>query len=116
MNSSSSSSDGSDSEDENLDRAKVCKVTENNEIDAECDLKSAWCQNEDSKDFYLSGEKVRGVPWPDICLPLRLYHQLFSFQRQGVQWMASLHTNGIGGILGDGTFAEHSCAIRILSV
>lgn len=67
------------------------------------DPESAWCRKEGSDDFYLSRQKRSDVDWPELCLPGALYHQLYNFQRQGVQWMATLHSGGIGGILGDGT-------------
>ena len=104
----SSSSDDSDSEEERLDDSVKVSANEDDEAG---DVKSAWCQNEGSKDFVLSAEKVPGVHWPELCLPFKLYHQLFSFQQQGVQWMASLHTKGIGGILGDGT-----CSTRVTTL
>ena len=62
---------------------------------------SAWCQKEGSNDFCLSQKKRPDVDWPDLHLPGPLYKQLYSFQRVGVQWMATLHAGGIGGILGD---------------
>jgi len=52
-------------------------------------------------DLHLSGE-TDGARWPRVRLPLALYDKLFRHQRIGVQWMASLHGNEIGGgILAD---------------
>lgn len=85
-----------ENEDENVDR----NCTKNNENDS-LDPSSAWSQKNDSTDFFLSSGKRPDINWPELSLPKDLYEQLFSFQRQGVQWMASLHTVGIGGILGD---------------
>jgi hypothetical protein len=52
-------------------------------------------------DLHLSGD-ADGVRWPRVRLPLALYDKLFRHQRIGVQWMASLHGNEIGGgILAD---------------
>lgn len=102
MDSSSSGDSSDDNADSDSDeRTKKTSLTKDKN-----DFNSAWCQNEGSKDFVLSADKVLGVPWPELCLPCKLYHQLFGFQRQGVQWMASLHQNGIGGILGDGTWVN----------
>lgn len=69
--------------------------------DGSQDMTSAWARKLGSTDFILSSEKLPGSSWPNFCLPSPLYQQLFSFQRQGVQWMSSLHCAGIGGILGD---------------
>jgi SNF2 family DNA or RNA helicase len=62
---------------------------------------SAWVRESHSKDYILSSKKRPLSKWPDLRLPRTLYRQLFDFQRHGVQWMAGLHTEGIGGILGD---------------
>ena len=67
----------------------------------EDDPSPAWMKKEQSDEYYLSSEKRPEVSWPNICLPGPLFRQLFSFQRQGVQWMATLHKAGVGGILGD---------------
>lgn len=77
---------------------KSDKDDQNDEDDSD---DSAWCQKEGSDDFCLSQKKRPDVDWPDLHLPGPLYKQLYSFQRVGVQWMATLHANGIGGILGD---------------
>lgn len=77
------------------------KKTQKNPVKTGPDSLSAWSQREDSTDFFLSSEKRPDSSWPKFSLPDGLYNQLFSFQRQGVQWMASLHKAGIGGILGD---------------
>jgi SNF2 family DNA or RNA helicase len=42
-----------------------------------------------------------GNDYPDVQIPKRLYHNLYDFQKVGVEWLASLHSKGIGGILGD---------------
>lgn len=63
----------------------------------------AWALNSHEQLYFLSKQKyaMKGVKWPDLCLPSSLYERLYSHQKAGVQWMASLHSNRIGGILGD---------------
>ena len=39
-----------------------------------------------------------GGEWPSFSIPTSLYEALYAHQRVGVQWMASLHMNGIGGM------------------
>lgn len=85
-------SDDSENEEEEKD-----SPGDNKDVDS----LSAWSRKNDSGDYFLSSEKRADIPWPQLYLPQELYNQLFSFQRQGVQWMASLHKGGIGGILGE---------------
>jgi len=64
---------------------------------------SAWKHDAEADEYYLSsGRGDRGCDgWPNLRLPAQLYQRLYPHQRVGVQWMASLHRGGIGGILGD---------------
>jgi len=64
---------------------------------------SAWKHDAEADEYYLSsGGGGRGCDgWPNLRLPTQLYQRLYPHQRIGVQWMASLHRGGIGGILGD---------------
>ena len=41
------------------------------------------------------------IQYPKIRIPIKLYNKLYDHQRIGVEWIASLHMKGIGGILGD---------------
>ncbi len=38
---------------------------------------------------------------PDIYIPSSLFKKMYDHQKVGVEWISSLHVNGIGGILGD---------------
>jgi hypothetical protein len=66
----------------------------------------AWCHNTTTDEYYLSPKKysIPGIAWPSLRLPSDLYNRLYAHQKIGVQWMASMHSNKIGGLLGDGTF------------
>lgn len=66
----------------------------------------AWCHDTTTDEYYLSPKKysIPGVAWPSLRLPSDLYNRLYAHQKIGVQWMASMHSNKIGGLLGDGTF------------
>ena len=66
------------------------------------DNDTAWKRNKLGV-YILKGKcTIAGdVQWPKINIPKKLYNKLYDHQKVGVQWMASLHTNGIGGILGD---------------
>lgn len=100
-----SSSDEESSESKNKRNPALKKTStttcNKDDNDDENDPESAWCRKEGSNDFYLSPQKRPDVDWPNLYLPGPLYKQLYSFQRVGVQWMATLHAKGIGGILGD---------------
>ena len=65
---------------------------------------TAWCRNKNG-DFIIRGtsyiNQVENHKWPKYAIPKRLFDKLYDHQKVGVQWMASLHSKGIGGILGD---------------
>lgn len=46
-------------------------------------------------------QRRQEIHHPEIYLPSKLFRKLFEHQRIGVEWIASLHAKGIGGILGD---------------
>ena len=48
-----------------------------------------------------SKENDQPIQYPKIRIPTKLYNKLYDHQRVGVEWIASLHVKGIGGILGD---------------
>uniref|UniRef100_A0A7S4JE07 Uncharacterized protein n=1 Tax=Odontella aurita TaxID=265563 RepID=A0A7S4JE07_9STRA len=65
---------------------------------------SAWTLDETAEEYFLTGkvDAIKGeVRWPELRVPRDLYDRLYDHQKVGVQWLASLHTDGIGGILGD---------------
>ena len=65
------------------------------------DSNSAWVRSRRHKnEYYLSPEKNADVKWPSLRIPSVLFRRLYGYQKVGVQWMASLHENKIGGILG----------------
>lgn len=65
----------------------------------------AWALDTESDVVFLSADQyaIPNVSWPELRIPTELYKRLYSHQKAGVQWMASLYSNRIGGILGDGT-------------
>jgi SNF2 family DNA or RNA helicase len=80
-------------------------------------LLSAWKFDPVTREYYLSSSQHQQqqqnvavsssnndiVVWPELRLPAHLYRSLYSFQKAGVQWAASLHNNAAvtGGCLGD---------------
>ena len=71
---------------ENIDDQSLWKLDPRKEIYF---LKNRYCQ--------LPKELIS----PEIVIPVQLYDKLYDHQKVGIQWMASLHAKGIGGILGD---------------
>jgi hypothetical protein len=65
---------------------------------------SAWALDAVTNEVFLSADRyaIPNAVWPKLRVPIELYNQLYNHQKAGVQWMASLHSNRIGGILGDG--------------
>jgi hypothetical protein len=66
---------------------------------------SAWALDAETNEVFLAADRfaIPDVVWPKLRIPIELFNRLYSHQKAGVQWMASLHSNRIGGILGDGT-------------
>jgi hypothetical protein len=63
---------------------------------------SAFAWDRSTNEVYLSPEKTtNGTEWPDLRVPVGLFKRLYDYQKDGVQWMATLHLNRIGGCLGD---------------
>lgn len=63
----------------------------------------AWAYDKVTDEYFLSTANfdIAGVVWPEFRIPSDLYNSLYPHQKVGVQWMASLHSNKIGGILAD---------------
>ena len=65
---------------------------------------TAWCRTKNGE-YILSGtsyiNQVVNHKWPKYAIPKRLFDKLYDHQKVGVQWMASLYSKGIGGILAD---------------
>jgi len=58
--------------------------------------KSPLHQKYDSEKFQIEQRE-----YPDFYIPESLYHKMYEHQKDGVEFIASLHNKGIGGILGD---------------
>ena len=71
-------------------------------LDGKDESGSAWRRNKHGV-YVLKGKcLINGdFPWPKIYIPAKLYDKLYDHQKIGVQWLASLYSKGIGGILGD---------------
>lgn len=93
---------GDDNDDASRFDNKESKRSDDDESMTCFDGCGCWdIDDEHPGDLHLSGE-TDGARWPRVRLPLALYDKLFRHQRIGVQWMASLHGNEIGGgILAD---------------
>lgn len=63
---------------------------------------SAWRKNKNGC-YELKGKcsAAGNLKWPKLDIPKQLYDKLYDHQKIGVQFLASLHAKGIGGILGD---------------
>ena len=79
----------SDSDKETDDESKAKSSTD-----------SPWTYD-DTVDEYSLVSKGEKVKMPDFRIPASLYNRLFDHQKDGVAWMAGLHSSGVGGLLGD---------------
>lgn len=61
---------------------------------------NAWAHDKDTDEYYFSSALlvIEGVTWPYFSIPRALYDSLYPHQKVGVQWMASMHSNKIGGM------------------
>ena len=59
--------------------------------------KNEWAFNKVRSEYSFGGDGVM----PPFSMPASLFEALYPFQRDGVMWMAGLHTGKIGGCLGD---------------
>ena len=59
---------------------------------------SPWKCDARTKEVYLFSD---GKQWPKLRIPESLFDRLFDYQKDAVEWMASLHCQRIGGVLGD---------------
>lgn len=62
---------------------------------------SAWMIDEGTSEAFLCHENLSDLSFPRFRIPTDLFNQLYAHQKDGVQWMATLHNGKIGGILGD---------------
>lgn len=76
--------------------------TRDEEEQAGIDVDSAFSLDRMSNEVYLSSDKAKDdIQWPGLRVPVPLFQRLYDYQKTGVSWMAGLHENRIGGILGD---------------
>ena len=79
----------SDSDTETHDESKAKSSTD-----------SPWTYD-DTVDEYCLLSREGKVKMPDFRIPASLYNRLFDHQKDGVAWMAGLHSSRVGGLLGD---------------
>jgi hypothetical protein len=53
-----------------------------------------WSFNKSLKEYSIAGDDE----YPSFSMPSKLYEMLYDFQKDGVVWMAGLHTGKIGGM------------------
>jgi SNF2 family DNA or RNA helicase len=76
--------------------------TREEEEQAGIDVDSSFSLDRSTNEVYLSSDKAKnGVQWPTFRVPVPLWVRLYDYQKTGVSWMAGLHVNRVGGILGD---------------
>ena len=95
MSGESDESFASDSSDEQGDDDDASDIATDIAVD------SAWSFNKHDQEYFLSKRKEPSISWPNLRLPAHLFKSLYNHQKVGVQWMAKLHAEHIGGILGD---------------
>jgi SNF2 family DNA or RNA helicase len=99
----SSSGESEDLEDvEVVDEQVVVELppTRDEEEQAGIDVDSAFSLDRSANEVYLDKAK-NDVQYPAFRVPVQLWKRLYDYQKTGVSWMAGLHTNRVGGILGD---------------
>lgn len=98
------SSSGESEEIEDMDKQDVVELppTRDEEEQAGIDVDSAFSLDRSANEVYLSSDKAKNdIQWPAFRVPIPLWVRLYDYQKTGVSWMAGLHANRVGGILGD---------------
>jgi SNF2 family DNA or RNA helicase len=94
-------SDDDDDDDEKEDSISTSESTK---------LSSSWIKTQWKGSCYYTLPKAAPsddsngkqiITHPDIYIPSSLFKKMYDHQKVGVEWISSLHVNGIGGILGD---------------
>jgi SNF2 family DNA or RNA helicase len=67
--------------------------------DTGCASDELWALDHNQKEYFLRSSASSQMP--KFRIPAKLYGQLFEHQQDGVSWIAGLHCQGIGGLLGD---------------
>jgi SNF2 family DNA or RNA helicase len=102
--------DSSSGESEDLEAVEVMDEqvvvelppTRDEEEQAGIDVDSAFSLDRSANEVYLSSDKAKNKnQWPAFRVPVTLWKRLYDYQKTGVSWMAGLHDNRVGGILGD---------------
>lgn len=76
--------------------------TRDEEEQAGIEVDSAFSLDRSANEVFLSSDKAKNDnQWPAFRVPVQLWKRLYDYQKTGVSWMAGLHTNRVGGILGD---------------
>ena len=76
--------------------------TRDEEEQAGIDEDSAFSLDRSANEVYLASDKAKNhIQWPAFRVPVQLWKRLYDYQKTGVSWMAGLHANRVGGILGD---------------
>jgi hypothetical protein len=117
----SSSGESEDLEDvEVMDEQVVVEIppTRDEEEQAGIDEDSDFSLDRSANEVYLSSDKAKNDnQWPAFRVPVELWKRLYDYQKTGVSWMAGLHANRVGGILGDdmGMVRCGACDARLIS-
>ena len=61
---------------------------------------ASWVYDKEYHEYYLKSN-TKKFKIPGLRIPNRLYEELYEHQKEGVSWMAGLHSGHIGGLLGD---------------
>jgi SNF2 family DNA or RNA helicase len=65
------------------------------------ELTPPWTRNKATDEIYFDSANDGTPYWPNFRLPAEVFNKLYDYQVDGVRWMGGLHSNKIGGILGD---------------
>ena len=79
-------------------KTKALKATKDKKSQEPPKTPEFWVLDSKRNEYFLSSTDTR---MPKFRIPAKLYGQLFDHQYSGVSWMAGLHHQGVGGLLGD---------------
>lgn len=109
-----------DSAEENMEEAESEEWSNDefdDELDDEFEMDSphsahVLSQEKQEQDTFYQYEDEDDIEMEaDLFLPAYIHHNLYPYQREGIQWLWSLYSKQHGGILGDGMGLGKTCQI-----
>ena len=88
-----------DSDDSSIEVVENIQRKEHTKSSDLSNCESLWKMNKEKGEYSLKSSSKTSMP--NFRVPSELFDKLFDHQKSGVSWMAGLHSQRMGGLLGD---------------